>query len=298
MKAYRTGGGKALSASTINTYLDCPLRFYFSAIEELKEEEEVLEGVESREFGTIFHRVAEWLYDPFCGKPVTGDLLKQRASQTELTRAIEHAFSELFFRSKEVQPLSGRHYLIGEVIRKYIEKLIEKDSLLTPFRYIRSEQKIQYPLRLSNGTEIQLKGFIDRLDEVDGAIRVVDYKTGSVIKLDVKSMESLFDPTAENRQSAIMQVFMYAYLFSRQDASRPVRPTLYYVRDFFSAGFNPLLSIGKEKEPVSDFSIYRNAFEDGLRSCLDRIFDPDIPFTQTSISKVCGYCPFGCVCGR
>lgn len=29
LDAYRKGGSKAISASAINTYLDCPLKFYF-----------------------------------------------------------------------------------------------------------------------------------------------------------------------------------------------------------------------------------------------------------------------------
>ena len=328
MKAYLTGGSKALSASTINTYLDCPLKFYFSSIEGLKEEEEVSESVENKVFGNIFHRVLEWLYQPFIGSVVTADLLKLQANEKTLTEAIHRAFSELFFHSKEVRSLSGQHYLTGEMIRKYVLKLIEKDCELTPFKYIQSEQKIQYPIRLTNGTEIQLKGFIDRLDEVNGVVRVVDYKTGTKKKLEFKSMASLFDMADEKRQSAIMQVFMYAWMCNTSpyplrrgtDRAYPppegagggvcasqnnifssdasIQPTLYYVRDFFSNDFDPVIYHGKEKEPVSDFSVYRDEFENCLRSCLDRMFDPDIPFTQAVNTKICTYCPFSIVCGK
>ena len=52
--------------------------------------------------------------------------------------------------------------------------------------------------------------FIDRLDEVRGAIRVVNYKTGMKKDMRFKTVENLFDRTNEKRQSAIMQVFTYA----------------------------------------------------------------------------------------
>jgi CRISPR/Cas system-associated exonuclease Cas4 (RecB family) len=295
MMAYAKGGNKALSASTINTYIDCPMKFYFSTIEGLKEEEEVSEQVDNKEFGTIFHCVAEWLYKPFCGSIITADLLKLREKEQLLTEAIRGAFSEKFFRSKEVQSLSGQHYLTGEMIRKYVLKLIENDRKLTPFRYIKSEEKIQLPFRLTNGMDVQLKGFIDRIDEVEGRFRVVDYKTGAKKALSFKTMESLFDPADEKRQSAVLQIFLYAFMYSQTDA---VQPVLYYVRDFFSNSFDPVIYQGKEKESITDFAQYRGEFEVCLRSCLDSMFNPDIPFTQTFNTKHCGYCPFVVVCGR
>ena len=36
LDAYRKGGSKAISASAINTYLDCPLKFYFSVVEGIR----------------------------------------------------------------------------------------------------------------------------------------------------------------------------------------------------------------------------------------------------------------------
>ena len=299
MTTFLKGGGKALSASTVNTFLDCPLKFYFTVIEGLKEdEEEVSERVDNKVFGTIFHRVAEWLYQPFHGSEVTAGNLKLRVKEPLLTEAIHHAFSAEFFHSKEVQSLSGQYYLTGEMIRKYVLKLVEKDCELTPFRYIHSEQKIQHPFRLTNGKEIQLKGFIDRLDEVDGRIRVVDYKTGSKKGLDFKSMESLFDTSEEKRQSAIMQVFMYAWIHNQTHTTQPIQPTLYYVRDFFSSTFNPVIKQGKEKVPVYDFAVISAEFEDCLRTNLDTLFNPAIPFAQTPNTKICHFCPFAGVCGR
>ena len=308
MATYLTGGGKALSASTINTYLDCPLKFYFASIECLDDEENVAEYVDNKDFGTIFHYVAELIYKPFYGAIVTADLLKHQAKEPLLTEAIQQAFSEKFFRSKEVRPLSGQHYLTGEMIRKYVLKLIEYDCKLTPFRYISSEEKIQLPFRLTNGMEIQLKGFIDRIDEVNGILRVVDYKSGAKKALQFKSMESLFDAADEKRQSAVMQVFMYANMVSSfpalyDGASKPcpysgIQPALYYIRDLFSTDFNPVIYYGKEKQPVCDFAIYQDHFEDCLRTCLDSLFDTAIPFSQTVNTKLCTNCPFAKVCGK
>ena len=47
---FRSGGTRAISASAVNTYLDCPLKFYFSVVEGIREEEEVSETIESNVF--------------------------------------------------------------------------------------------------------------------------------------------------------------------------------------------------------------------------------------------------------
>ncbi len=180
LAAFRKGGARAISASAVNTYLDCPLKFYFSVVEGIREEEEVSETIESNVFGSILHKVMEELYQPFCGKMVTADLLKAIRKDTPmLTGAVARAFAEIFFKTDIVRPLTGQNFLIGEMIRKYVEKVLERDGKLTPFRYIESEKKMNRLFPLADKSEIQLKGFIDRVDEVRDAVRIIDYKSGS-----------------------------------------------------------------------------------------------------------------------
>jgi hypothetical protein len=297
---YLQGGDRALSASTLNMYLDCPLKFFFTSVEKLGEEDEITETVENRTFGNILHKVIERLYQPLTGALITADLLRAAAAETTLTREIQRAFAQLFFHSDNVRPLTGQNYLTGEMIRKYILKILEQDRRLTPFRYIRSEKKMQCLFRLTDGRQIQLKGFIDRLDEINGTLRVVDYKTGIRKPLDFKTIPSLFDPADEKRQSAIMQVFMYAWMHGADtpDTSTPLQPVVYYVRELFSPAFDPVIYIGKEKNPVTDFIPHRDEFENHLRTCLDRLFHPAIPFTQTVRSRTCTWCPFAAICGK
>ena len=204
LDAYRKGGSKAISASAINTYLDCPLKFYFSVVEGIREEEEVSETIESDVFGSILHKVMEELYKPFQGKMVTVDLLKAIRKDTALlTGAIARAFASEFFKTEVVRSLTGQNYLIGEMIRKYVEKILERDGKLTPFVYIESERKINGLISLSDHSEIRLKGFIDRVDEVRDAIRIIDYKSGSGTTT-FSSIESLFNKEEKDRAKAVM----------------------------------------------------------------------------------------------
>ncbi|MDO4754742.1 MAG: PD-(D/E)XK nuclease family protein [Parabacteroides sp.] len=301
MAAFLKGGERAISASALNTYLDCPLKFYFSVIEDIQEVEEVDETIESNVFGSILHKVMEILYQPFCGKLVTADLLKLiKKDKKMISSAIEKAFAEVYFKTKTVRPLSGQNYLIGEMIRKYVEKVIERDNQLTPFHYIQSEKKMKSLFSLSDGRTVQMKGFIDRIDEVKGMIRVIDYKSGAGKSL-FTSVESLFDREEKERAKAVMQVFMYAWMLQAEMSEKKIRPGIYYMRNLFSSDFNSsvLQKIDRAKcVEVMDFANYQDEFEQGLRNCLDEIFGKDTPFTQTNNSKVCSYCPFKDICGK
>jgi hypothetical protein len=300
---YRKGGGKAISASAVNIWLDCPLKFYFSVIEGIQEEEEVYETMESDMFGSILHKVMEDLYKPFRGKLVTADLLKALRKDTQtITHAIESAFAEIFFKTHTIRPLTGQNFLIGEMIRKYAEKILERDGKkLTPFRYIESEKRIKDVFTLSDGSEIQLKGFIDRIDEVDGNIRIIDYKSGTGLST-FRQVESLFDAEEKDRAKAVMQVFMYAWMFSRlpEGQGRRICPGIYYMRtlfgDNFDTGVYQRIERGKTTY-VEDFNDYASSFEYSLRTCLDDIFGEKTPFVQTSTGKACSYCLFSNICG-
>lgn len=297
LAAFRRGGERAISASAVNTYLDCPLKFYFSVVEGIREEEEVSETIESNIFGSILHKVMEELYQPFCGKMVTADLLKAIRKDTPmLMGAVARAFAEIFFKTDIVRPLTGQNFLIGEMIRKYVEKVLERDAKLTPFRYIESEKKIKNLFPLADKSEIQLKGFIDRIDEVRDAVRIIDYKSGSGTT-QFTSVEALFDKEDKDRAKAVMQVFMYAWMYG----AKAIQPGIYYMRTLFSPSFDSGIYRRTDRfktEQVLDFDNYRTDFENSLRNCLDEIFDTETPFRQTPNDKACMYCPFKDICGK
>lgn len=297
------GGPRALSASAINTYLDCPLKFYFSVLEQIQEEDEITETVERDVFGSILHKVMEDLYAPFKGKLVTADLLKLlRKDQPLLTGTIARAFAELFFKSPVVRPLEGENFLTGEMIRKYAEKILEQDARFTPFHYIESEKKVRATITLSDRRIVQLKGFIDRVDSLDRVLRIVDYKTGSG-KLEFESVEGLFDKEAKDRPKAVMQVFLYAWMYQQlpEYTGMPIQPAIYYLRTLFQRSFNPVVEQKKGRgkaDKVNSFQDFVADFEGKLRQCLDEIFNLDIPFTQTETGKACAYCSFRGLCGK
>ena len=302
LNRFRKDGDKALSASAVNTYIHCPLKFYLLYVEELSEENEVSETVEANVFGSIFHQVMQDIYDPLAGRLITNEVLtKIKKDDAFLTEKIERAFAKHFRKSETVGKLNGEDFLVGEIIRKYVKQLLEIDRKRTPFTYIASEFRIPGTATLKSGFEIKLKGFIDRIDQTDETIHILDYKTGAGTQT-FKNISQLFDKKTENRPKDLMQILMYSLLYDEfENKNQPaIEPGIYYLRSLFTQQFTTQI-FQKEKtqaEAVNNFSDYKDEFKDAFTNCLEEIFSPDVPFAQTEVASHCEYCPFVEICGR
>ena len=290
------GGSRAISASALNDYIDCKLKFYFRQIERLKEQDELQENINESIFGTIFHHVAEHLYAPYENCVIEKSLLYQLSKNEHLIdQKIKDAFQTEFFKvtDRDIE-LKGRYLVIATLIKKYIIQLLKIDMKYTPFTYRKGEQKLDYALPIDEKRAVKFTGFIDRVDEYNGQTRIIDYKTGRDKTLSFKKMEDLFE-ACDKRQSAIFQTFIYALLSHYQFNYHNAAPQLYYIRQMF-AGFDP--SIKYNNKPLNGFEEHRSEFETRLKRLLLEIFNTDIDFTQTEDSKKCQYCDFKSICMR
>jgi len=291
----------SLSASSINTYIDCPLQFYLTKVENVEQTDEVAETVEANMFGTLFHKVMENLYLPYKGQLMQSDDFDSLIKNTlKIDLEINSAFSREYFKKKNnaVVQLEGNNLLIASVLRKYILQVLKIDQKYAPFKYIGSEEKftIKYPIQ-NTKTGVNIKGFIDRIDVKEGRLRILDYKTGSG-KLDFRNLDEVFEHDKDNRPKFVLQTFLYCILYQDENKVSNLTPGIFYIRDLFKEDFDTVLINKESKEKVTDFEQYNEAFRKHLTTCLDEMFNPEVPFTQTSNLKVCQYCPYVGVCNR
>ncbi|MFV0391951.1 MAG: PD-(D/E)XK nuclease family protein, partial [Paludibacteraceae bacterium] len=294
---------RSLSASSINTYIHCPLQFYFSSIEMMTEPEEVQEKVESAMFGTLLHFVMEHLYKPFEGKMVQRHHLENlRKNSLLIDKAILNAFAVKFF-NKEANAaidfeLQGNNLLIARVLRKFILEIIRKDEDRAPFQYIESEKRIVLRYPIYGASEyVNLKGLIDRVDEKEGIIRILDYKSGQD-KLEFNSLDEVFERNMKERPKAVLQTFLYSLLYIRETRVMSISPEILKVRDLFKREFNTQITDKGKKRFVENFYDYKTEFEDRLTDVLEEIFNPEIPFVQCDNVALCEYCSFKTICKR
>ncbi len=296
LDAFRAGGERSLSASLVNVYINCPLKFYFTALEGLSEEEAVEETVEADVFGSIFHRLMETLYNRHKGMTITPDLLTSLVKdETLLNRTLERAFARYYFRDENhPRPLEGQHYLIGEILKSYVKQTLEMDKQFTPFSYLGSEYQFKSSYRVNDELEISFKGSIDRIDRVGDSVRIIDYKTGKG-ETTFREMATLFDASKNKRPYQILQVLIYGLFYLQENPGTVISPALYYLRSVYDR-FEPVIRY--DKHPVSDLSLLLPEFRHHFDALLEEIFNPALPFRQTENIRSCEWCPFRELCNR
>ncbi|MEG1643517.1 MAG: PD-(D/E)XK nuclease family protein, partial [Bacteroidales bacterium] len=216
-----------------------------------------------------------------------------------MTGFIEGRFAEIYFKSKEPKRLTGRLFLRGEIIRKMVKRTLEIDKVRTPFVMIASEFKVTGTVPIDGGREVSFKGIIDRIDEKDGTVNIIDYKSGRT-ELSFEDVASLFDSSVRLRNKAVLQLFLYTMMF-KEGANGKLKPGIYSLRRFYDKlGFSWAVKMqtaeikdlaGEQKELLDEFS-------QSLKSCLVEIFDAKSPFVQTKNNDVCRYCNFATLCRR
>lgn len=294
----------ALTASSINTYIKCPLQFYFTYIEKIQPMDELSERLEANVFGSIFHRVIARLYQPYINQIIQPELLDVLLKdQNTIKSYIAEAFAHLFFKmpADSTVELRGNELLIAQVIFKYIKGVLESDKKHAPFTYISGEKKYTSRLKTRWGA-INLKGFIDRIDAKEGSIRIIDYKTGSG-SLEFKDWSDLFahEPESGKQADHVLQTLLYGYLYKGQTELKRITPAIIYTKHIFSQDSSPLIVYKPDrntKHVIDNYFDVEVDFLSGLTNCVEEIFDPKIPFQQTQIPNRCKYCDFKNICNR
>ena len=191
----------SLSPSRANDYAQCPLLFRFRVIDRLPEEPS-LAAVR----GTLVHGVLERLFDAPAGQrtPVAAKALIPQCWD---------AIVDAEPRCAEV--LDGGDG--SELFDQAADLLDTYFTLEDPNRLEPAERELAVRAELDD--DLELRGIVDRLDVApDGALRVVDYKTGR-------------SPTPGFEGAALFQMRFYALALSRLRGRVPAMLQLVYLGD-------------------------------------------------------------------
>ena len=302
---------RALSATAINTYIDCPLKFYFSIIEKLQEKDEVSESVEANIFGKIFHGVMEFIYNEQCkhSPHFTAEILSEiRKNDAYLDNIIRKSFGKNYLHIDDIEKikLDGQYHIIASIIKKYVKQLLKIDSEYAPFDYIDSEFHTHGTFPIFNNIKtVNLHGYIDRIDRKNGITRIIDYKTGSgkINSKDKKifsTIAELFDNENDNRPKEILQLLMYAMVYQQETNTEKISPAAIFLRNLFDATEDFYIKQKTATKPavIEDFNVLKDEFKQYFSACLEEIFDKNISFSQSESTKPCQYCDFTTICNR
>lgn len=279
------------SASSLNTYLDCPLKFYFQAVEKIKEEDEVTEQVEASVFGTMFHEVMQKIYEPYCGEIISVELIdKWMKSEAMIQELIRNAFAN----EMKIKNIEGKNKIVEALILRYVLKTLEQDRKKAPFVFTSVEERCFVKATLpGTGAQVKFFGIIDRRDGVDENDRIVDYKTGGY-SIDWKEVGDMFDPPADKRGYTALQMMFYLYLLDMKGLVKDVDKAVMAVcslKDLFGTS-RGLPSFGITR---ADYDLFVERLYDLVENS---ILNKEIPFEAKGEGKTCEYCPYSVVCNK
>lgn len=270
---------RKVSPSALNTYLSCPMDFYYSYVLGLRELEEVDEAISASAFGTVIHEVLEELYKPYISELLSADIIKKM--KLEVVPRLKAAYQK-FYPERHIQV--GKNLLAFEVAKNYIIRFLDSEiERLGLNKYIKvvdleAELATIFPLQ---GNQVRFFGVADRLEEDENGIRLIDYKSGKVEPKDVKvkSIEELRD------KPKAFQLFFYAWLYFKQNQVIPNEVGNISFRKLKS-GFIPLMI--ENSTQITENMM--EEFEGLLDEIVAEINDPERIIVHNEKSLYCDYC--------
>ena len=273
MEDLRTFAQNGFSPTSLTNYIRNPIDFYTRNILKINDLEEVEENIAANTFGTIIHDSLEQLYTPLINHVLTEEHIKSIKNQ--VPEIVQHQFTQ---NLSGVDISKGKFLLVYNVILKYLHNFLE-DELQQLKRHeikiLALEERYEELITVPGlDFPIKLKGTLDRVDEFDGTLRIIDYKTGKVEAKNVKvtDWETLI---TDYDKSKAFQLLCYAYLYSKKHGKSDVQAGIISFKHL-SKGLFPF---SKDK----DTRIHADTlatFENYLFQLIREICNAAVPLTE------------------
>lgn len=307
------------SASALQNYVFCPMKFYYQSVLKIKADEEVAESMDNAMIGNVYHNTMRALYygeeAMFSDSPfekmdrqpdkgmdeVSVDYLKKWQSE-EMQDVISSKVGSLMKAELNVDEIRGRDLVVRKVITRYVVETLRRDMALLQrngtdsFRIIGLEKKVAADI-----CGCRFFGVMDRIDSLyPGMIRLVDYKSGA----DTQAVLAVTDADAEE---FVSKIFDGPYS-SRKDFKAALQFYI-YDRMLKEAGlvggnqlFNSMYATSEmfRSDPVvfPESPEFSRLMDERLEGLLKELKDKDVPFERTGEADACRFCDFKMICGR
>jgi len=272
--------GHGFSPTSLTQYVRNPLDFYKRSILRLEESAEVDETIAANTFGTIIHNSLETLLKPFVGETLSGEAL--RSLRPEIKPVVLQYFTSFYAESSIKH---GKNSIAFQVLVRTVENFIDAEISAcskSSIKILELEKRLKIPLNIPGlSFPVFLKGTLDRVDEVDGNLRIVDYKTGKVEPSDM-NLAQWTDLIEDKRYGKAFQVLAYAYMYTAQKSMPEIDGGVISLKNL-SKGYLNFATVekkGSRNRHQGIDSAKLQLFEAQLFELIREICDPSIPFVE------------------
>ena len=282
------------SPSALVTYIRNPLIYYKKYILNLEETQETGDAIPVNIIGTIIHDVMEVLYKNYIGKTL------QQSDFESFFKLYENFALEFFIKKSfgddapvDINLITGKNLIVFEIIKKHIKGLLEQDRHIVKsgnkLKIIGLEKNLKARLPIKD-KEVYIRGKVDRIDRLNGTLRIIDYKTGKVedndmtLKFKANKNETpeidLSILRTKSDKEKLFQLLTYAWLYHKKGklltTDLPFEVGILSTRNnrhgIFKASINDSTQI--------DVQLI-NKFEEQLILLVEELFNPDVLFVET-----------------
>ena len=309
---------KRLSASRMKDFHTCPRRFYYTAIEGIRDDENLSGVLDKRDSGTLFHTAMQLLYKESEGKKgglshnSLTEILKDDA--TDIKNAVRKSAELLHLETKESDYNYNQLEITKELVRRMVEADLERVQTGGDITYIGGEIEIETTYEGAN-----FKLIIDRIDVQGDTVNIIDYKTGadktecdlSKWPTDAKKLVECLKQ-AKKINGAVIQLLYYCDVMLKSgelnrllsDKNLNIRPMILKpgVPDINDGIIT--LKVPKEIDPnpvvISDYRTnVDSSVKEWLREAVRLVISPDFTFEVEKGDKDgCKYCPASLLCKK
>ena len=276
------------SATSLDAYLQCPLKFYYKTVLRLSPREEITGEIESMEIGTFVHAVLGRFFEDKTGRPLTAEDMDPAA----MTAVVDALFAQRFGSAE-----SGANRLLRDQVNRHL-----RDFLSGYLRPLLEKHRVEIA-SIEHDTRTQWKGFslrgrLDVVQKRDGASFLVDYKTSSNksyyrMRLDHLALE---ERETWHRAVPTLQLPFYVLLHSAETGTSPAD-----IHAMFLLLGRTLMDSGIEVPLFEDPGAVHESWpvlERVMQRLLEEIVSPEVPFAPTpDLRSVCPRCDFTAICG-
>ncbi|MBU4501946.1 MAG: PD-(D/E)XK nuclease family protein [Nanoarchaeota archaeon] len=255
------------SPSSINTYFQCPRRYYFIYNLKMRTSPSI-----HLVRGSITHKILEDFFkiDPSAIENnyrenmqiIVLDMLKKYWANSSSQLAMLNMKDEeidAFYNETQMMLINW----LNQFTNKIDDKIAQGSNFVESFNNFKPKTEIQY-----TDQELMVRGFIDAIEECDGEIRLMDYKTSK---------------NAHISDEYRTQLAIYALLYEKRHGVRPHKVGIYFLKDT-----EHLLDVDDELIKHGQFMIEQ------IHACTDEIDHiSDYPKKESGLCKWhSGQCDF------
>jgi putative RecB family exonuclease len=253
--------GRIQSPSSINTYRQCPRKYYYVYIKQLPTKPSI-----HLVRGTVVHETLEFFFE----RPIMeiGDtftnlqfhvlsILKERwVEHDDEVQSLGLTADEINFYREETRMMIMNW--LNDFWRKTQAEMSKGLSFTDAFKKLTPRREEEY-----RNEEYKIRGYIDAIHEIDGEVHIRDYKTSKhpVISEDYK-----------------LQLAMYALMYKHTHGKMPTSVGIFFLKH------------GEQLMQVNDELLKHADVE--IRWVHERTQTDDIADYQKKLGPLCNYCDF------